>query len=101
MYSLEVDSNPPERQASTTSTTPMLNISNGNDTELESPDKSPSVLGSQSASKDDETGDNESQDVFLTTAIPIREEFRCRRSWLFYHDIRAFVTSVSEISLLC
>ncbi len=31
----------------------------------------------------------------ITTVIPIREEFRCRRAWFFYHDIRALVTSVS------
>ena len=31
-----------------------------------------------------------------STIIPIREEFRCRRLWFFYHDIRAFTTSVSE-----
>jgi len=31
-----------------------------------------------------------------STVIPIREEFRCRRLWFFYHDIRAFTTSVSE-----
>lgn len=31
--------------------------------------------------------------VIVTTAIPIREEFRCLRAWLFYHDVRAFVTS--------
>ena len=29
------------------------------------------------------------------TSIPIREEFRCRRFWFFYHDIRALTTSVS------
>lgn len=29
------------------------------------------------------------------TAIPIREEFRCRRFWFFYHDVRALTTSVS------
>ena len=29
------------------------------------------------------------------TKIPIREEFRCRRFWFFYHDLRAFTTSVS------
>ena len=29
------------------------------------------------------------------TTIPIREEFRCRRFWFFYHDLRAFTTSVS------
>ena len=29
------------------------------------------------------------------TKIPIREEFRCRRLWFFYHDLRAFTTSVS------
>lgn len=29
------------------------------------------------------------------TIIPIREEFRCRRFWFFYHDIRALTTSVS------
>lgn len=29
------------------------------------------------------------------TSIPIREEFRCQRFWLFYHDIRALTTSVS------
>ena len=29
------------------------------------------------------------------TAIPIREEFRCRRFWFFYHDLRALTTSVS------
>ena len=32
----------------------------------------------------------------LSTAIPIREEFRCRRWWFFYHDLRAFTTSVSK-----
>ena len=32
------------------------------------------------------------------TVVPIREEFRCRRFWLFYHDLRAFTTSVSNIS---
>lgn len=32
--------------------------------------------------------------VVATTAVPIREEFRCRRLWFFYHDIRAFTTSV-------
>lgn len=32
----------------------------------------------------------------ITTVIPIREEFRCRRAWFFYHDIRALVTSVSD-----
>ncbi len=31
----------------------------------------------------------------ITTVIPIREEFRCRRAWFFYHDLRALVTSVS------
>lgn len=36
--------------------------------------------------------------VVATTAIPIREEFRCRRLWFFYHDIRAFTTSVSLFS---
>ena len=29
------------------------------------------------------------------TAIPIREEFHCRRFWFFYHDLRALTTSVS------
>lgn len=29
------------------------------------------------------------------TSIPMREEFRCRRFWFFYHDIRALTTSVS------
>lgn len=29
------------------------------------------------------------------TKIPIREEFRCKRFWFFYHDLRAFTTSVS------
>jgi hypothetical protein len=33
------------------------------------------------------------------TAIPIREEFRCRRFWFFYHDLRALTTSVSLIIL--
>ena len=32
-----------------------------------------------------------------TTAIPIREQFRIRRFWFFYHDLRAFTTSVSMI----
>lgn len=32
------------------------------------------------------------------TSIPIREEFRCRRFWFFYHDIRAFTTSVSSLN---
>lgn len=27
------------------------------------------------------------------TAIPIREEFHCRRFWFFYHDLRALTTS--------
>ena len=31
-----------------------------------------------------------------TTVIPIREEFRCTRFWFFYHDSRAFTTSVSR-----
>ena len=31
----------------------------------------------------------------FSTVVPIREEFRCRRWWFFYHDIRAFTTSVS------
>ena len=30
-----------------------------------------------------------------STVIPIREEFRVRRLWFFYHDLRAFTTSVS------
>ena len=30
-----------------------------------------------------------------STVVPIREEFRCRRFWFFYHDARAFTTSVS------
>lgn len=30
-----------------------------------------------------------------STVIPIREEFRFRRLWFFYHDLRAFTTSVS------
>ena len=30
-----------------------------------------------------------------STVIPIREEFRIRRLWFFYHDLRAFTTSVS------
>ena len=30
------------------------------------------------------------------TIIPIREEFRCRRFWFFYHDLRAFATSVRK-----
>lgn len=30
------------------------------------------------------------------TAIPIREEFHCRRFWFFYHDLRALTTSVSK-----
>ena len=29
-----------------------------------------------------------------TTIIPLREEFRLRRLWFFYHDVRAFTTSV-------
>ena len=33
------------------------------------------------------------------TIIPIREEFRCRRFWFFYHDLRAFTTSVSAPGL--
>jgi hypothetical protein len=33
------------------------------------------------------------------TKIPIREEFRCRRFWFFYHDLRAFTTSVSAVTL--
>lgn len=28
-----------------------------------------------------------------STAVPFREQFRCRRWWFFYHDIRAFTTS--------
>ncbi len=31
-----------------------------------------------------------------TTAIPLREEFRCRRFWFFHHDTRAFTMSVSK-----
>lgn len=34
------------------------------------------------------------------TKIPIREEFRCRRLWFFYHDLRAFTTSVSAPSIM-
>ena len=30
------------------------------------------------------------------TAIPLREQCRIRRFFFFYHDIRAFTTSVSE-----
>ena len=30
-----------------------------------------------------------------STAIPFREQLRCRRFWFFYHDLRAFTTSVS------
>ena len=29
------------------------------------------------------------------TVVPIREEFRCRRFWFFYHDLKALTTSVS------
>ena len=34
-----------------------------------------------------------------STALPIREQFRCRRFWFFYHDLRAFTTSVSAFLL--
>ena len=34
-------------------------------------------------------------DLYMSTDIPISQECRCRRFWFFYHDIRAFTTSVS------
>ena len=34
------------------------------------------------------------------TIIPIREEFRCRRFWFFYHDLRALTTSVSKCTCI-
>lgn len=30
-----------------------------------------------------------------STSVPIREQLRCKRWWFYYHDIRAFTTSVS------
>ena len=33
--------------------------------------------------------------ALTSTAVPLREQFRCRRFWFFYHDLRAFTTSVS------
>lgn len=32
----------------------------------------------------------------VCTFIPIREEFRLKKLWFFYHDLRAFTTSVSS-----
>ena len=53
----------------------------------------------QNGSHDIESGRTDVQDnagnVYRGTTIPIREEFRCRRFWFFYHDVRALTTSVS------
>lgn len=48
---------------------------------------------------DPDPGPGESQSGTLisykeTLSIPIREEFRLTRLWFFYHDLRAFTTSV-------
>ena len=50
--------------------------------------------GAHGASEGDD--DNERRG----TSIPMREEFRCRRFWFFYHDIRALTTSVSLILII-
>jgi len=41
----------------------------------------------------EDVGEGELANV-RTTAIPLREQFRCRRLWFFHHDLRAFTTSV-------
>jgi len=33
------------------------------------------------------------------SVVPCREQFRWRRLWLFYHDIRALTTSVGRLAL--
>ena len=52
--------------------------------------------GAKAAATTEPSGGLEEEDLNRRgTAIPIREEFRCRRFWFFYHDLRALTTSVS------
>lgn len=50
----------------------------------------------QDRSEEEGEGEGDSAQTLNTTAISIREEFHCKRSWFFYHDLRAFTTSVSH-----
>ena len=59
----------------------------------------PVDLRSRVSGDDEEVGQRAAQYHGLSGTvfkhIPLREEFRVQRLWLFHHDIRAFTTSVS------
>lgn len=78
------------KQVSTTSTTAMLGAGDGSE-------RDPDPGATDEAAINGAAKATSTSDFPLAaghTVIPIREEFRCRRFWFFYHDIRSLATSV-------